>query len=385
MRVCHVCSAHDADDARVFHRACVSLAKAGYEVHLVAASSAPEPHVRDGVHIHPIPPASTRRERLLRRSRVAEIAAGVRPDLFHVHEPELLGPVLKRAGSRPVLWDVHESYLDVLMQRDWIPAWIRPVARMAWDWRERTMVRACAGVVAATEPIARRYRRLHDCVCVVANYPPRPRLEAREPKSSDTRTCVFAGALSAERGLLEVVEALGLLRKRGTDVGLALAGKPTSQEFLPRLLERAQQWRVEDLVSYHGVLSKDEVARFHRNGTIGVVTYLPTGNSIAGMPTKLLECMSLGLPVVFSDFPLYREVAGDTGAGIAVDPRSAVEIAQAIARLIEDPSAAKEMGDRGQRAVQDRFNWEAERPKLLAMYESVLGSEKRTDGWRAAG
>jgi glycosyltransferase involved in cell wall biosynthesis len=375
VRVCHVCSAHDEDDARVFHRACVSLASAGYEVHLIASSPAAEPHVRRGVHVHPLPVVASRRERLARRSRVAELAASLQPDLFHVHEPELLGPVLKRAGSRPVVWDVHESYLDVVMQREWIPRLLRPAVRQAWDRRERSMLGACAGVVAATEPIARRYRELHPRVCVVANYPVRPAAEPPGREAADGRTCVFAGSLSPDRGLFEVIEALGILRERGTDVRLALAGRPVSQDFLPNLFERARQRGVADLVSYHGVLSKEEVSRFHSRAAVGVVTYLPTGNSVAGMPTKLLECMSLGIPVVFSDFPVYREVAGDTGAGIPVDPRDCAQIAEAIERLVLDPAAARAMGDRGFRVVREQFNWEAERPKLLEMYRVALGPE----------
>jgi glycosyltransferase involved in cell wall biosynthesis len=369
MRICHVCSAHDEDDARVFHRACVSLAGAGHEVHLIAASSVSEPHVRNGVRVHPLPMARSRRERILRRSRVADLAARLQPDLFHVHEPELLGPVVKRSGSRPVIWDAHESYLDVLMAREWIPAWARPLARVAWDRRERSLLRRCAGVIAATGPIAARYRRLHANVQVVANYPRRPTVAWIAPTHANGPTCGFAGSLSPDRGLDRVVSAIALLRRRGLEVRLALAGRPTSSAFLPGLMEQARRESVEDLVTYHGVLSKDEVVRFYGRSTIGVVTYLPTGNSIAGLPTKLLECMSVGLPVVFSGFPVYREVAGETGAGIAVDPESAVEIADAVERLSRDPSAAAAMGERGFHAVQERFNWEAEWPKLLEVYQ----------------
>ncbi len=372
MKVCHVCSAHDDDDNRVFHRTCVSLASAGYEVHLIAASSRRQPYVRGGVNLHPLPAAASRLERFARRSRIAGLAASLRPDLYHVHEPELLGPVLSRAGSRPVLWDVHESYLDVLMAREWIPRLLRPLGRRAWDLRERSLLRRCAGVIAATEPIASRYRELHPRVCVVANYPPRPNGEQSVRETADDRTCVFAGSLSPDRGLYEVIDALSLLRRRGTAVRLALAGQPVSKAFLQSLLDHAQRQAVGDLVHYYGLLSKEEVAKLHSRATVGLATYLPTGNSMAGLPTKLLECMSLGLPVVFSDFPVYREVAGDTGAGIAVNPRDSVQVADAIERIVKAPAAAKAMGDRGFRAVRERFNWEAEWPKLLGMYRLVL-------------
>jgi glycosyltransferase involved in cell wall biosynthesis len=372
VRVCHVCSAHDDDDSRVFHRACVSLAKAGYEVHLIAASARKGPYVRDGVQVHPLPATRGRAERLARRTRVAELARRLEPDLFHVHEPELLGPVVKRSAARPVIWDVHESYLDVAMAREWIPRVARPLVREVWDRRERSLLAQCAAVVTATEPIAKRYRPLHARVSVIANYPTQLPLERPVRSPSSPQACVFAGSLSPDRGLYEVLEALSILRPQGTTVRLNLAGQPACEEFLEGLFDRAGELGVRDLVTYHGVLSKDEVAEFYRRGTIGVVTYLPTGNSVAGLPTKLLECMRSGLPVVFSNFPIYREMAGVTGAGIAVDPTNANEIAAAIERLVSDPSEAAAMGERGFAAVRDRFNWEAERPKLLQLYSELL-------------
>jgi hypothetical protein len=129
MKVCHVCNAHSVDDGRVFHRACVSSADAGYEVHLFAAGDGTEAYCHRGVTIHPLPKCHSRTERLVRRSRVAQMAADLEPDLFHVHEPELLGSVIRFAKSRPVIYDVHESYLDVLKERDWIPKWLKPFAR----------------------------------------------------------------------------------------------------------------------------------------------------------------------------------------------------------------------------------------------------------------
>jgi|GEM_PF-4299936 len=114
MRVCHVCSGHSEDDGRVFHRECVTLAEAGYEVHLIARSARHEAHSNRAVSIHPLPDPKSRQERLARRWSVARMAASLCPDLYHVHEPELIGPVLAVAGPHPVIWDVHESYLDVL-------------------------------------------------------------------------------------------------------------------------------------------------------------------------------------------------------------------------------------------------------------------------------
>ena len=373
MRVCHVCSAHSADDGRVFHRACVSLAQAGYDVHLIAGDPGTDEYQRLGVTVHPVRQWRSRLDRMAHRSQVAARAAALKPDLFHVHEPELLGPVIARAGSTPVIWDVHESYLDVLAERKWIPGFAKPAARVAWNWRERRLVARCAGVVVVTERIAKRYRQLHERVAVVANYPDLSRLVGLPPAARDGRTCCFVGGIDAKQGLKEAVSAIAILQGRNLPVPLVLAGRPISPEYLQWLLTEAKRLGVGHLLSYKGVLSKSEAIRLQNQASIGLVPYLPLANNMAGMPTKLLESMALGLPVVYSDFPSYQEVAGAYRAGVAVDPTDPEKIADAIEYLVKNPESAREMGENGQRGIREQFNWSVECDKLLDLYRNILG------------
>ena len=375
-RVCHVCSGHTLDDGRVFHRMCISLAQAGYGVHLIATGNAASGTLRSGVLLHAIPPATSRWRRLSRRYAVARLAGDIDPELYHVHEPELLGPTLAQAKGRPVIWDVHESYLDVLGARSWIPKLLRPVARRIWDMRERSMLNHCAGVVVVTERIASRYRALHRDVVVVGNNADLAAIPATPSDDRKPGICVFAGGLSEDRGLLEVVEALALLHKRGVNATLRLAG-PAEGSFLERLMSRAKNLNIQSQVSYHGVLQKAEAYAFQNSGAIGLVTYLPRPNSMASMPNKLVECMAMRLPVVFSNFPNYIEIAGVTGSGIAVDPTKPKEIADALERLIKTPDLARTMGLAGRRAAEEKFSWEGDKGRLLELYSRILGERRR--------
>ena len=377
MRICHVCNGHSADDGRVFHRACCELAKAGYEIHLLAQGKGTQPYEEKGVIVHPLPKSSSRMQRYTSSSRVAQLAADLKPDLFHVHEPALLGPVIARAGSKPVIYDVHESFLDMLTENAWLPPWAKPLARFTWDRWERRLVQRCAGIVVVTEPIAKRYTRLHPNVRVVANYPEWQGNDALPPVVRDGRTCVIAGALTRDRGLSQTFEALAILQKRNVEVQLELAGPSISEEYLGSLLAEADRLGIRRQVHYHGILSRDKAQLLQHQSSIGIVTYLPTPNSVAGLPNKLMECMSLGLPVVCSNFPVYREVAGTTGAGILVDPTVPQEIADAIESLVRDPTRAHQMGEAGKSAVRDRLNWGVQSAKLLDLYHQLIGSPVR--------
>jgi glycosyltransferase involved in cell wall biosynthesis len=263
------------------------------------------------------------------------------------------------------------------MDRRWIPRGLRLLARLAWDLRERTLLRRCAAVVAATDRVADRYRPLHRNVVTVANYPDLSDLEAVPANVRDETTCVYAGTILPNRGLMEVMEALAILQKKGLDVKLSLAGNG-SKDYLRVLFDRAEQLGVSSRVSYAGVLSRQDALLLQSRAGIGLVPGLPVGNNLAAVPVKMVECMALGLPVVFSDFPSHQEVAGEYQAGTAVNPTSPAAIAGAIENLVSHPALAREMGERGRRAVHERFNWSSERAKLLGLYEKIL-SPARTD------
>jgi glycosyltransferase involved in cell wall biosynthesis len=371
-RIVHVCSGHTIDDARVFHRACVTLADAGYDVHLIGEGTSSGYSVQQGVTIHALAPADSRSERIARSYKVAELASRLKPDLFHVHEPELLGPIIFLAKSRPVVWDAHESYLDILDQREWIPAGLRPAAKFVWDKIEKRLLKKCAAVITVTERIAARYRRLHPTVRVIANYPNYIPDDAGDVQRIDN-TCVFAGGLRSDRGLYQIISALAILRRKGSDIRLLLAGPESEDGFIEKMFRAAAQEGVRDLISYAGVLSKPETSKFIRSGQIGFVTYLPFGNNIAGLPTKLLECMAAGTPVVYSNFDSYAEVAGSSGgAGIAVDPKDPEAIARAIETIVSSPELICRFGENGRNAVRNIFNWEKESEKLIDLYRGIF-------------
>jgi hypothetical protein len=86
----------------------------------------------------------------------------------------------------------------------------------------------------------------------------------------------------------------------------------------------------------------------------------------------MFEYMAAGLPVIASDFPLWREIVDGAGCGLLVDPMDPRAIAEAMQWIIDHPEEAAEMGRRGRAAVEHTYNWEAESTKLVELYRRLL-------------
>ena len=82
--------------------------------------------------------------------------------------------------------------------------------------------------------------------------------------------------------------------------------------------------------------------------------------------------MAAGLPVIASNFPLWKEIVEGNKCGLIVNPLDPEEIARAIEYLINHPDEARRMGKNGRRAVLEKYNWENESKKLLKLYEGLL-------------
>ena len=82
--------------------------------------------------------------------------------------------------------------------------------------------------------------------------------------------------------------------------------------------------------------------------------------------------MGAGIPVLCSDFPVWKALIEGVGCGLCVDPADDAAVVQAIRWLDEHPAQARAMGERGRAAVAERFNWERELDRLVALYGELM-------------
>lgn len=363
--VCHVCMTHNVDDGRVHHQFCKAIAEAGYNVHLFA--SAPVNPITPAATVHLVRKDESRIRRGVESWRVAWRVRKLRPDVVHVHEPMLLGPVVALCKSSRIIWDVHEDYVELASSRYWIPSYLRkPLARW-WNKAEGRAARKCAAVTVAVPAFVPRYNRFNQRVVVLRNFPvPGPAVD-RTPDMAPG--AVYTGTILPDRGLREAIQAMAVVRDRGVPLRFDIAG-PCDDGYIHELMSLVKTLNLEDRVSYLGRLSRTDALALQRRATIGLVPHLPEGSNDIAWSVKMIEFMEASLPIVYSDLHAHREIAGSDDIGIRVNPRDPDEIADALISLT-DPARAALCGANARRAVLERLSWTSEKRGLVDLYDEI--------------
>jgi glycosyltransferase involved in cell wall biosynthesis len=369
MKVVHVSTIHSPLDVRIFYKECRTLAAAGYDVHLAVCD--PPSRRRDGVAFHPIAqvPRTKWFPRIFGRLQHAfKAARSLTADVYHIHDAELVavGILLKLTGAR-VIYDVHEdSPREAFLFNEGRP-WRGRLYFITWTVLDGLSKWLLDGMIAATPAIAKRFPARK--TAVVQNFPILGELEVAEsvPYAERRPLIAYVGAIFASRGIREMVQAVALLPET-LDAQLILAGKFTP----PELEEEVRHLPGWERTEFVGWLSRDGVARLLGRARVGVVLLHLIPYFSEAQPIKLFEYMAAGIPIVASDFPLWREFVEGAGCGILVDPGDPQAIAGAIRWLLEHPAEAEAMGQRGREAARTRYNWDQEAQKLLAFYGEVL-------------
>lgn len=365
-RVAHLTSVHPRYDTRILLKECSSLAKAGYEVFLVVADGRGDQEYK-GVYIHDVGKPRGRIDRMTRVScRVASRARQLDADIYHLHDPELLSIALslKKKGKR-VIYDAHEDLPAQILSKTYIRSvFRRSISRVA-GWVEHCICSRLDGVVAATPAIRDNFSSAEIEADVVANYPMVGEFAPSAARQQVPPQVCYLGGISTVRGIRELISSLSLTR---ASVQLNLAGVFNENGLREHVSSLPEWGMVNDL----GFLSRSHIADVLARSSVGVVNLHPTRAFLPSLPIKMFEYMSAGLPVIASNFPLWREIIEGNDCGLCVDPLDPQAIADAIDYLVEHPEIARRMGENGRKAVRERYNWSMEERKLIALYERLF-------------
>ena len=368
VKVCHIISGYFRIDARVFQRQCKSLKNNGFEVSVLTNDGEPE-EVIDGIPFYSCKKVYDSRIKtfFFASKQFYEKAKIVDADIYQLHSPELLplGMKLKRLGKK-VVYDAHEHMPMHILEKDWIPKPFRIIiSKFVKLYMEFILPRFDFTITPHSHVLSDLKNKVKN-IELIANFPlfnESSNLSFEEYSNRNNRIC-YTGTVypySNQQLLANAVQSIN-------DLKYDIAGHIDNE-----LLKELESIIPPSKFKFHGRLAFNQLPEFYNNSTIGYVVYdykLNLGHKLGSYGTnKIFEYMEAGLPIICTDYILWKEIIDKYDCGICVEPNNYKQIENAIKLLISNKEKAYEMGQNGIKAILNEFNWVSQEKLYLGIFK----------------
>ncbi len=355
MRILVLTVVHDPEDARIRHRQIPALLAAGHKVLYAAPFAAFDRTPPAGVIAHDLPCAQGRRRlHAVRQARklVRRLAASA--DVVLVHDPDLILAIAGQRRGPAYVWDVHEDTAAALSMRPWVPkpvvgilgAIVRGVERLA-ESRYHLLL--------AEPGYQKRFTRSHPVV------PNTVRVPEVQPPAPGPNRVVYLGKITAARGGHDLIE----VARQVPHLHFEVIG-PAEADVRSEL----EQADSEGLLTWTGFVPNSEALQRLSGALAGVSLLHDEPNYRFSPPTKVMEYMAHGLPVITTPNPASADLvhAGDCGA--VVDFGDTGAVAQALNKWHADASLRTSLGERAYSYAKSNLDWGVGARELVRALES---------------
>ena len=343
---------------------------AGFEVHVATRVDRHGEAIKaEGFHLHPVPwrrGSLDPRDLIQTAHAVRKLYRGLEPDLAHhvALQAAIVGSLA--ATGLPVVQLNALTGLGTIFVSDKIKARVlrpglRVLLRALFDRANSAVLVQNLDDRAAIERLgidASRITLISGSGVDIAAMMP-------SPGPPGPITIAFAGRLVADKGIRTLVDAHAILRSRGRDIRLLIAGLPDPANPSSIPPQDIAAWTRLPGLTHLGYVT--DIAAFWASAHIAV---LPSRRE--GLPLSLLEAAACGRPLVATDVPGCREIARAGINALLVPPDDAAALADAIDRLAADATLRRRFGQASRALAEREFSSERIGGDVVNLYRHLL-------------
>src|SRR5262249_16693790 len=184
------------------------------------------------------------------------------------------------------------------------------------------------------------------------------------PEPEGAITFGFAGRLLVDKGIRALVAAHKLLRSKGYDFNLLIAGNPDPANPTSIALSEIEQWNRSPGITWLGHVG--DIVSFWRSCHVAV---LPSHRE--GLPVSLLEAAACGKPLIATDAPGCREIVRDDQTGLLVPIEDPAALAEAIGKLAQSKELRARYGAGARQLVVDKLSAKIIGSLIVGLYDRL--------------
>ncbi|MFP4227852.1 MAG: glycosyltransferase [Salinivenus sp.] len=374
-RIAHLTTVHAPFDPRIFHKQLRSLRAAGFEPHLIAPHDQSE-RVHD-IPIHALPRPRHRAHRLVLQPALYRRARALDAALYQIHDPELLllGWMLKKKTGAPVVYDMHEDYRT---KGPIVGRCLRGLERWAVRWLDHVLL------------AEKSYRPIVEGTAVPHTFLPnyfrpigdeRGEPEAEAARSETPTRMLYTGTLAARRGLRTMMDLASLIGEAGRPETIEMVGichHPDQRAWAERRIHREGLESVVHRTGWDTYVRPSTMPPHYRRADVGLALCEPDANLTGSLLTKFFEYLHYGLPIICSDFPLWRRFVARHECGAVVPPGDAAAVLDVLDTWRAHPERYRQRVANA-RAAAPEYRWESVEDRLVQVYRRLVKDAVHAD------
>jgi glycosyltransferase involved in cell wall biosynthesis len=146
--------------------------------------------------------------------------------------------------------------------------------------------------------------------------------------------------------------------------------------------QKINEYNLHDTIRCTGWLPYEKVGDALSEADIGIILSESTmNNMLAGPPNKLFNYMRYGLPIISVNLPETSRIISNIGCGLILKDPQVNNIVYSLSSLIEDKDKRRKLGQNGEKAVYDQYNWSQMEKKLLRTYEELIPKHNKAEDY----
>ena len=319
-------------------------------------------------------------------SAVKEFIKERQVEVLHVHDLYMAksGFLGKKDFDIPMVLDLHENYPAAVLSYNWAIKFPNRLVTLPTKWqkKEEQYLKYADKIITLSntysEDLIQRYDFLKESdffvfpnvpdIAYLENFPIKTEIIKKEV--TDLPILFYFGVVAERRGVFELLEAVEQLLKQDIYLKLMLIGPVDNRDSL-KFKTIIENEKLKDYIIYHPWIDISLLPTYLKLSTICICPIVKNEQHESGIANKVFQYMLFEKPVIASNCKPQEALIKRHNCGLIYKSGDVLDLKTQIITILSDEKAHKEMGQRGRRAVTEKYNTRILGEEFLKFYEVV--------------